>query len=208
MLNIAELDNLNLDIETAPPEEYVDNSIPFVLPEGTYNFVITDVEPSRDRTTKLPDGKAFVLTVECNDGDYEGREVRNLRVWTTTYLRNGVKVSGLGDLIRSIDDKAQWKTLADAASILSRAADQRTVFRARVTWEAFDADWFADQGGNAMVPKSPEQKELRKAATVKGMSNFRQTPTGVILPVTIGPSGNELEARVSFASFYPSSKRR
>lgn len=208
MLNLAELDNLNLDIATAPPEEYVDNSIPFVLPEGTYNFVITDVEPSRDRTTKIPDGKAFVLTLQVADGDYEGREVRNMRVWTTTYLRNGVKVSGLGDLIRSIDDSARWTTLADAASILSKACDQRTIFRSRVVWEAFDADWYEDQGGQNLVPKSPEQKELRKAATVKGMANFRQTPTGVVLPVAIGPSGNEIEARVAFASFYPSSKRR
>lgn len=208
MLNLAELDNLNLDIATAPPEEYVDNSLPFVLPEGTYNFVITDVEPSRDRTTKIPDGKAFVLTLEVADGDYEGREVRNMRVWTTTYLRNGVKVSGLGDLIRAIDDTARWSTLADAASILSKACDQRTIFRSRVIWEAFDADWYEDQGGQNLVPKSPEQKELRKAATVKGMANFRQTPTGVILPVAIGPSGNEIEARVAFSSFYPSSKRR
>jgi hypothetical protein len=208
MLNLAELDNLNLDIATAPPEEYVDNSIPFVLPEGTYNFVITDVEPSRNRETKIPDGKAFVLTLQVADGDYEGREVRNMRVWTTTYLRNGVKVSGLGDLIRSIDDTARWSTLADAAAILSKACDQRTLFRSRVVWEAFDADWYEDQGGQNLTPKSPEQKELRKAATVKGMAHFRQTPTGVVLPVAIGPSGNEIEARVAFASFYPSSKRR
>jgi hypothetical protein len=208
MLNIAELDTLNMDIATAPPDEYVDNTIPFVLPEGTYNFTIVEVEASRNRETKIPDGKAFVLTLAVVDGEYEGREVRNIRVWTTTYLRNGVKVSGLGDLIRGIDDHVKWTTLADAATILSKASDQKTIFRARVVWEAFDVDWFSDQGGNNLVPKSPEQKELRKAATVKGMSNFRQTPTGVILPVAIGPSGNELDARVTFASFYPSSKRR
>jgi hypothetical protein len=207
MTSLSDLENLNIDVEVAPPAEYIDSNNT-IIPEGMYDLAITGWEASTNRETKQPDGKAFILNVRVVGGDQDGRTAKNLRVWTATYQRNGVTVSGLGDLIRAIDDSAEWKTLADAATILQRATDQGQTFRAKLKWEAFDLDWYRDQGGDALTPKSPEQKDLRKRASVLGMSNFRQAPDGTFLPEATGPSGNTLEARLSLDRYVPSGKRR
>ena len=209
MTTLSELDNITTeDIEVAPPAEYIDSSVTRPVPEGMYDLQITEWEPSRNRETKQPDGKAFVLNCKVVGGEQDGKFVRNLRIWTATYERNGVRVSGLGDLIRAIDDTAEWKTLADAGAILAKAQDQGTTFRAKLVWEAFDLDWYRDQGGDNLPNKSPEQKDLRKQATIKGMSKFRQAPDGTFLPEVEGPSGNMIEARISVDRYVPSGRRR
>jgi hypothetical protein len=205
--SLSELENLNVDVEVAPPAEYVDSGNT-LIPEGMYDLAITEWEPSTNRETKQPDGKAFVLSVRVVGGDQDGRTARNIRVWTTTYERNGAKASQLGDLIRAIDDSAEWSTYAEAAQILQRAMDQGLTFRAKLKWEAFDLDWYRDQGGDTLTPKSKEQKDLRKQASVSGMANFRQAPDGTFLPEATGPSGNAIEARISLDRFVPSGKRR
>jgi len=210
MVTLSELDRLHVDVEVATPEAYVDGSLPMLVPEGMYDLVITDWDVSRNRETKEWDGKAIVLQCETLEMGEDGkpRYIRNLRIWTTTFLRNGVKVSGLGDLLRSIDDTATWTTLTEAGQILQKAMDQRIPFRVKLVWEAFDSVYFNEHGGGSMVNKSPEQKALRKLATIKGMANFRQAPDGTYLPEVEGPSGDILEARITIDRYIPSSKRR
>lgn len=208
MTTISELDNLALDIEVAEPTAYVDGNMPMLVPEGTYDLVITDWDVSRNRETNQPDGKAVVLNCKISGGEHDGKSVRNLRVWTAVFERNGVKVSGLGDLIRAIDDTARWGTLGEAGTILQKAADSRTPFRVKLVWEAFDRDFYADRGGESMVAKSPEQKALRKEATIKGMARFKQAPDGTYLPEVTGPSGNVIEARITIDRYIASSRRR
>lgn len=205
---VSELDRLNADVAVAAPEAYVDGTLPMIVPEGMYDLVITEWDVSRNKETKAPDGKSFILQCTTTGEDGNPKPVRNLRVWTTTFQRNGVTVSGLGDLIRAIDDTATWHTIADAGRILQKAMDQRTPFRVKLTWEAFDLDYFNENGGGTMTRKSPEEKALRKLATIKGMQNFRQAPDGTYLPEVEGPSGAMLEARLVIDRYVPASKRR
>jgi hypothetical protein len=208
MTTLNDLQNLNINVEVAAPEEYVDGNMPSLVPEGRYDLVITDWDVSRDYETKQPDGKAFILQTVVSGGEHDGKAVRNLRVWTATFERNGVRVSGLGDLIRAIDDTARFTNLQEAGSIIQRAQDMKTPIQVQLKWEAFDSEFYNENGGQGMVNKSPEQKELRKRATVKGMSNFRQAADGTYLPEVEGPSGNILEARLTINSYTPSSRRR
>lgn len=209
MVTPDELDLLSdIDIDVADPDDYADSSAPNLIPEGHYNFYITDFDVTRDYESKQPDGKGFVLTIEVADGELEGRTLRNMKVWTSTYLRKGVKVSSLGDLIRAIDSTARWSGAEGARLVLQKAVDTKQKFRARVIWTAFDSDHFAALGGPAMENKSKAQKEARRAATVKYMRNFKLMPDGSYYPETTGPSGAVIEAKVEFDTFTPSYKRR
>jgi hypothetical protein len=208
MVTPSELDNLPDDVGVAPPEAYVDGSLPQLVPEGMYDLIVTAFDVSRARETKLPDGKALVLQAEVFGGEFDGRPVRNLRVWFTPFQRNGVMVSGVGDLIRAIDDTARWQTRGDAVALLQKAQDQRTPFRVKLIWEAFDRDYYADMGGETMGAKSPEQKALRKASTIRGMVNFKQAPDGTYLPEVEGPSSGVVEARLVIDRYVASSRRR
>jgi hypothetical protein len=208
MVTPHELDFLEDDIEVAPPEEYADQTSGSVIPEGTYNLLLTDFDATRNYETKVPDGKGYVLHCVVADGPLEGRQVRNLRVWSAPYVRNGVKVSGLGDLIRAIDVTVPWKTREDVRQILQKAIDTKQTFRVKLLWTAFDTDHFNSNGGPMMERKSPEEKILRKESTVKYMKNFRQMPDGSFYPETVGPSGATLEARLEFGNFIPSNKRK
>lgn len=208
MTTLNDLQNLNINVEVAAPEEYVDGNMPSLVPEGRYDLVITDWDVSRDYETKQPDGKAFILQTQVVGGEHDGKTVRNLRVWTSQFERNGVKVSGLGDLIRAIDDTARFTTFQDAAAVIQKAADQKTPIQVSLKWEAFDVEYFNAKGGQSLVRKSPEEKALRKEATVKGMTNFRQAADGSYLPEVVGPSGNTLEARIVINSYTPSSRKR
>lgn len=208
MVDINDLDAIPpLDIEVAPPEEYVSGSLPNLVPAGYYNLCITDWGWSRNRQTNEIDGKAAVLQLVVADGEHEGTAIRNIRVWTATFDRKGKRASGLGDLINAIDDHARWTNLQEATAILNKAMDERTIFRLRLDWEAFDMDFFNEQGGATMLRKSPEEKELRKKATVKGMANFKLAADGSYLPEVEGPSGAILEARYTIASFVSASRR-
>lgn len=208
MTTVRDLDTLHMDIEVASPTEYVDGTLPMLVPEGPYDLLITEWDISRNRETKEPDGKAFILQTEITGGEYDGRAVRNLRIWTTTFQRNGVTVSGLGDLVRAIDDTAHFRNLSEAANILQEAQDKRLPFRVKLVWEAYDSDFYREKGGDNLVRKSPEEKALRSMSTIKGMTKFRQAPDGTFIPEVEGPSGNTLEARLTIDRYIPSSKRR
>lgn len=209
-MTIAELDNLTADdIQVAPDSEYVDGGGRSLPSEGTYDFIVRDFEAitPKDEPTLF---RGFNLKeVEIvSEGDAKGKRLYNMRVWATTYERNGVRVSGLGDLLRAIDQTASWSTPAEAGMILQKAKDQKEVFRVKIGWEAFDQEYYDEKEGPLMENKSPEQKALRKEATVKGMRNFRQTPDGTFLPEVTGPSGQVIEGRAVFTNFIPSGKRR
>ena len=208
MTTLSDLQNLNINVEVAAPEEYVDGNMPSLVPEGRYDLLITDWDVSRNYETKQPDGKAFILQTQVLGGPHDGKAVRNLRVWTATFERNGATVSGLGDLIRAIDDTARFTTIQDAAALIQKATDLKTPIQVQLKWEAFDTDYYNEKGGGSMVNKSPEHKLLRKESTVKGMQNFRQGSDGSYLPEVQGPSGNTIEAKVVINAYTPSSRRR
>jgi hypothetical protein len=200
-------------VSVASPSEYVDGGIG-LIPEATYDFVIKDFEPvfGDDGTFKKRLSLKSLEIVGVPDEDLKkflGRKVSNLTVFTTTYQRSGITVSGLGDLVRGADDKAEWKSLKDAVDLLQEAADRNTPIQIKVVWGAYDSKGFEAAGGKMLVDKSPEQKELRKKATVKGMRNFRKMPDDTYAPEVPGPlSGEMLEARLEIDRVIPVSTRR
>jgi hypothetical protein len=201
------------DVAVAAPSQYIDGGIGLV-PEATYDLLIKDFEPVFD-----DDGifrKRITLKsleiVGVPDEDlkkYLSRKVTNLAIFTTTYQRSGVTVSGLGDLIRGVDYTKEWKSLKDASDIIQEAIDKFVAVQMKIIWGAYDAKGFDAAGGKAMVDKSPEQKELRKKASVKGMRNFRPLPDATYAPEVAGPlSGEMLEARLEIDRVIASNKKR
>ena len=204
---LSELENLRTDITVAAPSEYVDSAFAPV-PEGTYNFRISSVEPMTDKEGN-PTGKAFVVGLKVDDptSEYNGRSVSKIRVWTTTYLRAGARVSMLGDLIRGLDSSATFASLADAFNLLLKAQQQGQTFRAKLVWEGFDIDHWKELGGPDTTKSTAEYKTTRAAASIKGMRNFTQLPDGSYAPEVTGPSGNPIEASFSLDRIIPSHKR-
>lgn len=200
------------DIDVAPPSDYVDSG-GSLLPEGTYQVRIVEFEPDFD------DGGIFrksinfkqLIVVGVTDEaltPYLGRKIMNVRTWTTTYLRNGVKVSGLGDFVRGVTLDA-WTGLEGATRILQEAADKQTPIQIRFIWSAYDKEGFEAAGGKKTEKGSQEEKEIRKRCSVKGMRNFRQLPDGAYFPEVAGPvSGALLDGRLEIASVTNCEKKR
>ena len=201
------------DVAVAPPSQYIDGGIGLV-PEATYDLLIKEFEPVfdddgtfRKRVTLKSCEIAGVPEEDLKK--YLGRKVTNLAIWTTTYMRSGVSVSSLGDLVRGVDVNREWKSLKDACDVIQEAVDKFIPVQIKLVWGAYDAKGFDAAGGKAMVDKSPEQKELRKKASVKGMRNFRQLPDGTFGPEVAGPlSGEMLEARLEVDRVIASNKKR
>jgi hypothetical protein len=207
-MSTADLQNLHVDIDVASPADYVDNAGPGLLPEGTYNFYLKEYEVGLDPVTGEFRNYINMRRLVVADGPHENRWANDLRVWTAKFQRNGIVVSMLGDFLRGIDDQETWSGIDGATALLNRAIDQNIPIRLTVKWEAYDRAGFEQNGGLRLQPKSPEQKQLRKEATVKGMKNFPQLPDGTYRPSTSGPlSGETVEARLSIDRVYPSSKR-
>lgn len=210
MIYPDELDNVHetIDIDVAPPSEYPVNE-PLkarLLPEGIYTLKLARWAWETDRESKQPNFRKLNLTLEVVGGDQDGKKARNLAVWTTPWTdpRTGKKRSGLGDLINAIDATREWHGVEGASSILNEALDKGTEFRAKLVWEAYDDDYFTEHGGRDMTPKSPEQKLLRKASTIKGMRFFPRSDDGHYEQEIEGPSGAKLEAKLTVGSFYTS----
>jgi hypothetical protein len=201
------------DVDVAAPTEYVDGGVGPV-PEATYDLRILEFQPdfkddgtfSKSVTIK----SAEIIGVDKEElKRFLGRKVTNLRVWTTTYLRNNVKVSGLGDLIRGLDDERAWSGIKEAVDIIQEHQDKNTPLQIKLAWGAFDKAGFDAAGGAMLVDKSPEKKELQKKAAVRGMKNFRPLPDGSYAPEVAGPlSGDLLEARLEIDRITPRRKRR
>ncbi len=191
----------DLDIDTADAESYKDATGPAPIPDGTYTFKLTSAELDKDadgniRNTKHPAVVISAEVVQAKDERYIGRKVSFIRVYSTPFQREGVTVSGLGDLLRSIDATANHSG-AQKILAIKRYAEGGATFRARTQWEAQDYAWFRDQGGNDLPKGSEGQKHLRKASTLKGMKNFPQDANGNPKHEWVGPSGEVIEARVT-----------
>ncbi len=206
MVDMELLESLNTDISVAPPNEYADAGTPNLLPEGTYDLHVTgfDVILKKDSG----DFNGFTITAQVVDGEYAGRSTGRLSIWASTYERNGVRVSQLGDFIRALDATANWDSPATAAKVIQMAIDRKMPFRAKLGWEAFDQTAYEEKGGKALVNKSPEQKLLRKNCTVKGMRMFPLNPDGSYRPEIETAGGELIEARLSINGFISSHKRR
>jgi hypothetical protein len=201
------------DVAVASPSEYVDSGFG-LIPEGTYDFVIKDFAPAfgDDGSFRKRIDIKKIEIVGVTDEELRkvlGKAVNNLSVFTATYLRNGVKVSGLGDLIRGIDPAREWSSIKDAVDIIQEAVDKNVPIQGKLVWGAFDKSGYETAGGKQMVDKSQEQKDLRKRASVRGMRNFRQLPDNTFLPEVPGPiSGEMLEGRVELDRVIAANKKR
>jgi hypothetical protein len=201
------------DIAVAAPSQYVDSGFG-LIPEQTYDFVIKDFAPA------FGDDGSFRKRIDIKKVEIVGvpeeelrkilgKTVNNLSVFTTQYLRGGVKVSGLGDLIRGIDPSREWSSLKDAVDIIQEAVDKNIPVQGKLVWGAYDKAGFENAGGKAMIPKSAEEKELKKRASVRGMRNFRQLPDNTYLPEVPGPiSGEMLEGRIELDRVIAANKKR
>ena len=203
MVHPSELDHIvdQLDVQVSPPSEYPAQAAPVarLLPEAYYTLKITAWDFDRDRETKAIRGNKINIHVVVVGGDQDGRKVRNLAVWTVPYQYpkgSGKFASGLGNLITAIDSTFEWHDIKEAAEFLNECVDKGLTFRARLAWEAYDNDYFVENGGRDMQAKSDEQKALRKMATVKGMRNFPQNADGTYEQKVTGPSGSEIEAKL------------
>jgi hypothetical protein len=200
-------------IDVAPPSEYVDGGFG-LPPEATYEVLIKDFEPVFDDDgtfrNRINLKRLEIVGVPNEDLRKQlGRNLTNISVFTATYQRNGATASGLGDLIRGIDDELAWSGLKEAVDIIQDAVDKQSPIQAKFIWGAFDKDGYEAGGGPQMVNKSPEQKELRKKASVRGMRNFKALPDGSYSPETTGPlSGSVLEARLELDRTIPKRKRQ
>jgi len=201
------LDDLNIDVAT--PEQYVDGgSTP--LPKGDYRLRLNEWRLAKNKAGEIINPKnPIVELVDCEvaEGPHTGRKLMFQRVFTTPYERNGVTVSGFGDLIRAIDVTANWQG-KEGFTILDQARDQGRTFVARVDWEARDQDYEEQLlAGRQMrdLPKA-EQKDIRKKSTIKGMNKFPKRADGSYDPVVKGPSGATLEARATIQGFIRSDK--
>lgn len=197
--------NLDVDIDVASPSDYVDNAGPGLLPEGTYTFNLVQYEVDYDRVTGEFRNSITMRKLRVVDGDFEGRYANDLKVWTTPFLRNGIKVSMLGDFLRGIDADREWSGIDGAKELLDYAIDNRSPIRIKVVWEAYDRGGFEQLGGLRLAHKSPEQKAVRKQCTTKGMKNFPQLPDGSYRSSVVSAlTGETLEARLSIDRVYPS----
>jgi len=223
MVPLTELENLPSDAipelaVSTPEEARRADLLDALLPEGFYTVVLRKWDFARSNATGAIDPSRVKLVdlevIEADDQKYVGRHVRFQTIWTTTYTYRGVTTSGLNEFLRGIDDTAEWvapgdnrQSLMNAASILNDAVANETPIRIKFQWQAFDKDYYGEQGGRDME-KGPEQKALRKGATLRGMANFPQNEVGIPIPEWVGPSGATVEAELSLDRVIPASKRR
>lgn len=207
MTSVADLNALNIDIDVAPPDAYADAG-PSLLPEGTYEVVLKEYELGFDKDGNFRNYIKLRRLQVVSPEEHAGRYANDLRIFTTPWKRAGVTVSGLGDFLRGIDDNAQWTGLGGAKELLDKAIDLQIPIKLKLKWEAYDKAGFEQEGGLSLENKSPEQKQLRKKATVKGMRNFPQYPDGSYKASVAGPiSGETIEAALTIDAVIPQSKR-
>jgi hypothetical protein len=197
------------EINVTDPEHYPD-ATSNILPEGTYTIVLTKFSLVTDEDHTFKNAVDIEGTVvAAADPKALGRRTGRLRIWTTTFERNGATVSGFADFIRGISDAESWGGLAGGCALLARAVDQALPIQVRLGWEAFDATGYESLGGRAMKPKSDAQKDARKKCTIKGMKLFPTFPDGSHQPSVPGPvSGETIDARIVLKATVRSSAQR
>jgi len=208
-----------IPITVTDPDQYPDPlpSGPKMLPAGRYTVTLQDFDMDKDS-----DGKVRVygdqsyaillrkLKVVAPD-NHANRTITFQRVFTKPYERprgTGKMVSGLGDLIRSFDSSRAWSDLNDALALLNEFQADSTPATIKTEWEAFDKDYYEQilaQEGIASTDK-PAVRGARRRATIRGMYRFLKNANGDPLPVVIGPSGKQLDAKLIIVDFIPSHK--
>lgn len=169
------------DLRVAPPTEYI-TSASSLPPAGRHPFIIREFEQVTDRDGNLKN--AVELNIELQDAEAgKPRFCRGLRFYGSVYLRDGVPVSGLGDLMTAIDPTEDWSAdgMDGALRLLQKAVDRAIICKGRFDWESFDRDGFEAAGGD-FRDKTPEGKALRKQYTIRGMRKHRQLPNGGYYP--------------------------
>jgi len=207
MSDLSELE-LNVDINVASPDDYIDNTAP-LLPIGSYTLRLLDYAFEPSKTEGKPPA-VLLKQIEVAEGPLAGRRISFQRVYATPFTRKNAttgqeeKASGLADFIRSVDRTfpTDNMTLPDVRNFLNKVVDERLVFHAKADHEGFDADFNKHLRELAGIPmndyRSAKAKEIGKQVTIRG-KQF-EGKGSVINPL----SGNKVEARVKLTNFYPS----
>lgn len=200
---MVDLDNLDLDIDitVSRPEDYADNT-PAPLAIGSYTFRLLDWDI--DTRGKTP---CIVLKqVEVTEGPSTGRKVGFQRIYPTVFTRKNaegedVKVSQLGDFLRSLDRSFTFSSIHDVKDFLNKCIDAKTPFKAKLDWEGFDSDYWNQEAPLRGIQKgdykSAESKALSKLCTIRGKAFNGKAA------IKNPNSGNTVEAKMKLAAFYP-----
>lgn len=208
-MEIAEIMGLidDLDIDTADASSYETasgglNMSP--IPDDTYvgRILSADFDKDKDGNYRTPETPVLIMNVEITEGPWKGRRLGFQRVYSKTYERRGVRVSGLGDLLYAINAHSVPTGSREKFMAVQRAVEAGTEIRFRTITRAFDKRYFEDQGGQHMTKGSPAYKTLQNESTVKGFKKF--TPTSDNRLVAKGPSGQEVEGRAEINTWLPS----
>jgi hypothetical protein len=195
-------------------DSYADPTPPAPLKEGNYRLRVVkfSLDKKKDGTPNLTDGLWPVINLErvevVEPAEFAGRVAVSFeRVYSKPFNRGGGMANGLADLTRSMDQTRSYNNPRDGIAILDELVQSGTTFRARIGWEGYDKDFYDQQvsnlGGESMIDNA-KRKELRKAATIKGMKSFPQHADGSHASVVTGKSGSTVTARARIASVYPS----
>lgn len=168
------------DLRVAAPADYITSSSN--LPQAGRATIIIREFQQREKDGVPVNALEITLAEIVDPQPGSPKYVRNLSFYGTTFYRDGVKVSQLGDLMSGIDATCDWSEegMAGAITLAQKAVDRAIPVRVRFDWESSDYDGFLAAGGTSA--KTPENKELRKRYTVKGMRKHRQLPNGTYYP--------------------------
>lgn len=215
--------NDDLDI-SMDPETYQDQANPAPPLPGNYTLVITagdgktpTLTPRKNKAGELilVDDKFPILTamrakiVEPEEAAKEFSLFHDIR--TKPFDRFGSVVSDVGDLIRGMDQTRGYTGLADGLSVLEELVAQSTPFRVKLTWEAYDGEFVAQEFDRLGVTKDNAKERLAKEvyngiykkARLKA-TDFPADGKGGRQQVATGPSGTKLEARAKITQVFPS----
>jgi hypothetical protein len=166
------------------------------LPEGTYNFVISDSTGPKGRD---PSRTTFIgLRVTVADGPHADRSSEQKVFRDVTNYGEVQRLVSATDLARAIEGPdAPERTFAQAAEVIQQARKQRLPFAGRVTWGAMDYaayDQLAGSRGNT-----------RGRAMVWGAARFDQVDEHG-QPAARGIDGQLLRPREFITRFVPRRK--
>jgi hypothetical protein len=187
MADLGHLGGLN-DVEQLDLENYADvkeSKGGFRLaPKGVYSLQAPDTFPQAafGRTGK----GALQIQIDPTivGPESEGKVVRFIKISATTFNRNGVKVSQIGDYLRSHGYKGQIRNEQELADAVEGTAGQ--VYQAKLDWRAYNK---------------------RTGWSLEGMERFPRNEDGtyqpfVVDPAEVGKTDENGRQLVVFANLY------
>lgn len=224
LVELLTVDDLDIAVD---PETYQDQVNPAPPLPGNYRLVATKIEPKKDKNGEviLQDGRFPIFTiqrakiVEPTDAEREFGIFHDLR--TKPFERVGAGgskhvVTDIGDIIRSMDQSRQWKGLQEGVTALEELFGQNANFRIQAAWAAYDAAFVEAEFAKLGIAKDGVKQAIADGMVTKEVANgiykkarlntnaFKADGKGGRIPVAVGPSGNQLEARFTVKRFYPS----